>query len=130
LQWSKENSTLVNPEDILKSYKKVRSRITQLVKKGRNDALLEICESVALALITQEMKPDKIAKNLGAFSNDLPEDMAMSFFQKLAKHSQTLSKPEYFVQLSTALSKVEDYRNALASIHRAQDKVEDEANKD
>ena len=33
LQWAKENSTLVNPEDILKGYKKVRSRVMQLVKK-------------------------------------------------------------------------------------------------
>ncbi len=130
LQWAKENSTLINPEEILQNYKKVRSRIMQLVKKGRNDALSEVAESVSLALITQEMDPDKISKNLGAFSQDLPEDMAMSFFQKLAKHAQTLSKPEYFVKLSASLSKIEAYRKALAAIHRSQDKVEDEANKD
>lgn len=130
LQWAKENSTLINPEEILKNYKSVRSRVVQLVKKGRNDSLSEVAESVSLALITQEMEPDKVSKNLGSFSQDLPEDMAMSFFQKLAKHAQTLSKPEYFVKLSASLSKIESYRKALAAIHRSQDKVEDEASKD
>lgn len=130
LQWAKENSTLINPEEILHRYKKVRKRVTQLVKKGRNDALSEVSESVALTLITQELDPSKIAKNLGIFAGDLPEDMSMSFFQKLAKHSQTLSKPEYFVKLSASLSKIDEFRNALAAIHRSQDKVEDEANKD
>lgn len=130
LQWAKENSTLINPEEVLHQYKKVRKRVTQLVKKGRNDSLSEVSESVALTLITQEIDPAKIAKNLGTFAGDLPEDMSMSFFQKLAKHSQTLSKPEYFVKLSAALSKIDEFRNALAAIHRSQDKVEDEATKD
>lgn len=129
IEWAKENTMLINPEDILNKYKAVRSRVTQLVKQGRNDTLSEVSESVALTLLTQELVPDKIAKNLGSFSQDLPEDMAMSFFQKLAKHAQTLSKPEYFVKLSAALSGIEAYRKTLQSIHKSQDKVEDEAKK-
>lgn len=130
IQWAKENTVLINPEDVLLNYKKVRGQVTQMVKNGRNDTLSEVSESVALAAVTQEMTPSKIAKNLGAFSQDLPEDMLMAFFQKLSKHAQTLSKPEYFVKLSAALSKVESYRKALAAIHKSQDKVEEEANKD
>jgi len=130
IQWSKENTTLIDPEEILNNYKKVRGRVVKLVKSGRNDVLSEVSESVALTLITQEIEPDKIAKNFGAFAQDLPEDMSMAFFQKLSKHAQTLAKPEYFIKLSGALVGVEAYQRALAAIHKSQDKVEEESNKD
>jgi hypothetical protein len=130
LKWAEENSVLVDPQDIIKHYKeKAARKVKQLVRQGRTDLVNEACEGVALALLTTEPDVTAVAENVGFFASDLSVEFAKALFQKFAKYAQELNKDQYFVQLSTALSKVESYRKALQSICDSDDRVEEESNK-
>jgi len=131
LRWSEENSVLVDPADILYNYKKKAARkVKKLVKDGRTDLINEACEGVALTLMTAEPDVSTIVDNIGLFAGDLSVEFAKALFQKFAKYTQELNKDQYFVQLSTALSKVDSYRKTLQSIHDSDARVEEESNKE
>jgi len=130
LNWTRENTTLINPEDVLKDYKKLaQKRVQKLVKKGKSDIIGELCSGLALAIMTQKIDASKIAPHIGTFSSDLPEDIAMGFFQEIANQAKSVSDPEYFVKLSGALSTVEDYNATLQRIQTSQERVEEEEEK-
>jgi hypothetical protein len=129
-KWAEENSVLVDPQDILKHYKKKAARkVKKLVKDGRTDLINEACEGVALTLLTTEPDVASVVENVGLFAGDLSVEFAKALFQKFAKYTQELNKDQYFVQLSTALSKVDSYRKTLQAIHDSDARVEEESNK-
>jgi len=134
IKWGEENTVLVNPEDVIKHYgtkkKGVRAKVRKLVKGGRTDLLNEACEGVALMLMTQQPEVDEIAENLGLFASDLSVEFAKALFQKFAKYSHELQKDQYFVQLSTGMSKVEAYRKSLQKIHDKDALLDAESEKD
>lgn len=131
IKWSEENSVLVDPQDIIKHYKKKAARkVKKLVKDGRTDLINEACEGVALTLLTTEPPVADVVENVGLFASDLSVEFAKALFQKFAKYTQELNKDQYFVQLSTALSKVEAYRKSLQAIHDSDARVEEESHKD
>lgn len=127
MAWVQDRETAINPMDVLKDYLgRGRRAVLELVEKNRNDALIEVCEAVAMTLASREMPPAEIAENVGQFAADLPEDLSMAFFSKLTKHLQSLGKPEYKIALCRTLAKYDTYRQALQRIQESQQKVEQE----
>jgi len=133
LDFIKERAAFINPDEIITNYKrKAQRKILRLVKSGRNDALLEMCESVAVALVgrldTPEIKDHlgKVARNLGSFLCDLPREATMGFLTKLGKHATDFGQEgtQFHLNLSEELSKVEDYQKAIERIGDAHDIVE------
>jgi energy-coupling factor transporter ATP-binding protein EcfA2 len=127
MAWLRESATAIDPIDVLKHYKsKGRAKVLKLVEGNKNDTLSEVCEAVALTMVSREMPPAEIAENVGQFAVDLPEDVSMAFFSKVTKHLQSLGKPEYKMHLSRTLAKFDSYRKALSRIQESHQKVEDE----
>jgi len=131
----KENATVINPEDIFTNYaKKARSKVQKLVKGGRNDAFTEVCESLALSIVTRRNEPEvkddlpKVARNVGEFLNDLPSEGIMGFLSKLGKHAQDAGQDgaKFHMDISDELSQAPAYQQAIDKIGMAQDKVEEE----
>jgi hypothetical protein len=131
IQYRQDNSALIDPMDIIEDYRKrARPRVRRMVKGGRVDALGRATESVALAVITNEPDAAKVTEQLSHFVLDLPEDLVMAFFNKIAGHSQELQKPAYMAALSKEFSQNKDYREALKGVHRARARAEEDAAKD
>lgn len=128
LDWLNNHATAINPMDVIKRYKaKARKKVQALAKEGRNDTLMEVCEAVALRLAVDKVDPEICAENIGMFAEDLPEDGAMAFFNKITKHLQELGdRAEYKMTLARALSNVPSYREALIKIHESHERVEEE----
>ena len=138
IDFLKERAVFINPDEIISDYKKkARRKIMRLVKSGRNDALMETCESIAVALVGRRDTPEvkdhlgKVARNLGAFLKDLPSEATMGFLTKLGKHATDAGQDgtQFHLDLSEELSKGDDYQKAIERIGDAHDAVERDAEK-
>jgi len=136
MDFMKERAAFLNPDEIINDYvKKVQRKIKRLVKSGRNDALMETCEGVAVALVGRLATPEvkdhlsKVARNLGCFLKDLPSEATMGFLTKLGKHATDFGQEgtQFHLNLSEELSKVPDYQKAIERIGDAHDVVERDA---
>ena len=139
VDYLKENAVVINPMDILNNYAKLaKHRVDQLVKTGRNDALNEVSESVALAIIVgrddAEFKKglNTACGNVGEYLKDLPRECIMAFLTKLGKHAQDAGEQgvEFHLEVSSELSQHEPYREAIDRVTDAHEKVEQEQEKE
>ncbi len=138
VDYLKDNATAIHSLDILTAYKKkAQPKVKRLVQAGRNDALMEACEGVAVTLIGRREenefkdKLSTIAKNLGNFLNDLPPEATMGFLNKLGKHATDAGEDgtQFHLDLSEELATVPAYNEAVDKIGDAHDKVENDADK-
>ncbi len=136
IDFLKERAVFINPDEIISDYKrKAQRKIKRLVKSGRNDALMETCESIAVALVGRRDMDDvkdhlgKVARNLGAFLKDLPAEATMGFLTKLGKHATDAGQDgtQFHLDLSEELSRVDEYQVAVERIGDAHDTVERDA---
>lgn len=136
IDFLKERAAFINPDEIISDYKnKAHRKVMRLVKSGRNDALMETCESVAVALVGRRNAPEvkdhlgKVARNLGSFLGDLPSEATMGFLTKLGKHATAAGQDgiQFHLNLSEELSQVDEYQKAVERISDAHDAVERDA---
>lgn len=135
MQFLKESASLINPDDVLRSYdKKAKAKVQRLVEKKRNDAIMEVCESVALSLISRRDEPEirdnlhKVAGNIGKFLKDLTAEATMAFLTKWGKHANDAGETamQFYLEANEELSQIPEYQNAIQRINSAHEKVESE----
>ena len=130
LMWGKNNFKLVKPEDVLKDYASVRSRVMDMTdtkdKALDSDLLSVLYKGVATLLINTTPDPDKVAANLGLFAVDLPNDMSGAFLQSISQLAKEFEKLKYLVSLNGALNKDDNYLTALKETWDARDSVHEE----
>lgn len=138
IDFLKERAVFINPDEIISDYKKkARYKIMRLVKSGRNDAIMETCESIAVAIVGRRNTPEvkdhlgKVARNLGSFLMDLPAEATMGFLTKLGKHAINAGQDgtQFHLDLAEELSQVDEYQKVIEHIGDAHDAVERDAEK-
>ena len=133
--WGKTNFKLVKPDDVLKDYSTVRSRVIAMTdtKDGKaldSDLLSILYKGVATLLINTEPNAKKVAPNLGLFAVDLPNDMAGAFLQSISQLAKELDKLKYLVSLNGELNKDDNYITALKETWDSRDSVGEEEGSD
>ncbi|MGD9209349.1 MAG: AAA family ATPase [Desulfobacteraceae bacterium] len=127
-----DNEIIINPREILQAYtdkSDVRKKVQQLVVLARNDVLNEICEGVAVTLLTEKPEPETIAPQLALFMSDLMSEMALAFItHKLSTASSNVEDAEsYITKLSIAMSGQPAYVAMFERVGDAIDKAHNEA---
>jgi hypothetical protein len=127
-----DNEIIINPADVLNTYtdkSDIRKKVQRLVTLARNDVLNELCEGVAIMLLTDNPEPTTIAPRLALFMGDLQPEMALSFIvHKLSAAANGVENAEsYITQLSIAMSKQPAYIQMFERVGNAIDKTHNEA---
>jgi hypothetical protein len=135
LDFVRDNTLVVTPEDVLTAYgpetearKRFKAYLTQ--DGGRLDKVTELATGVAIKVfVNLERKPETITKSLANFIGDLPEEIMMSFIQRLVDESQRLGNDakSYLQTLNQKLAQEAAFTDGLARLHKAKQAAQKEA---
>lgn len=99
----KDNSTTINPEDVLTNFKKVRSSIKKLIDNSMHEVLAELDQNV-LQILFSTTPPVKIAaENFVLFVEAHSKDMATAMLTQLKKVAKDNNAESYLKQLMREL---------------------------
>lgn len=111
----RDENTRVNPLDILNYYtekSEIRGRVLSLVEKNK-PALLDLCDALAMTLYEQKLPPKNVASKLARFWNDVPPEVAQTFFTQLHAASKSVGEVQknttYMRDLTLLLSADPNY---------------------
>lgn len=107
--------TLINPHDIIFRYDTVgKVRVKRMLDKEKRDGgeLSNVCQSVAVTLISQRPPAKDVAGNLAQFAADLPRDMVRSFMKTLMDEAESANDKPYLSDLAMEFTKYEAFKQA------------------
>lgn len=101
-----EDYMVLSPKQVLFEYKTIQSKVKKQVKEGKNGPLLELCDSVALTLMTDRPPVKDICGNLATFINDLPVDVVRALMSKINGHSTSAGPADAIAAYQSDLANV------------------------
>ena len=120
--WLRDRESLIDP-NLIFQYPKVRDKVLYLVKEGRNDRLSMLIDGLALTMVEQEKVPEnKELDGYIQFLQDLPLELARTFFQKLDNMSID-DHQGYSAKLSIGMQGHTELINITKSIFGTDEKV-------
>lgn len=135
VEFVRDRSVTITPDDILSSYtersenrKRMKSMLT--TEGGRLDRVTDLVAGLSVRVFSVTDKdPAKLAKPLGLFMSDLPEEVMLSFIQHLAAEANKGGQDArlWLQKLTTALNKETSYETAIKKFHTAKEKGKAEA---
>jgi hypothetical protein len=136
LDFVRDNTMVVTPDDVLTSYgpdTETRKRFKKYLPKegeGRLDKVTELTMGLATRIFADmSKKPEQLTKQLAVFISDLPEEILMSFIQKLTDEANRLGNDaKNFLQtLNQKLSAEPTFVDGLKRLHQAKIAAQKEA---
>lgn len=136
LDFVRDNTMVVTPDDVLTSYgpdTETRKRFKKYLPKegeGRLDKVTELSMGLATRIFADlTKKPEQLVKQLAVFISDLPEEILMSFIQKLTDEANRLGNDaKNFLQtLNQKLSAEPVFVEGLKRLHQAKIAAQKEA---
>jgi hypothetical protein len=136
LDFVRDNTLVVTPNDVLTSYgpdTEARKRFKKYLPKegeGRLDKVTELTMGLATHIFADlTKKPEAITKALSVFIGDLPEEILMSFIQKLTDEANRLGNDaKNFLQLlNQKLASEPNFTDGLSRLHKAKIAAQKEA---
>lgn len=82
LEYVKDRTTTVAPDDVLYRYGQVRSRVQKLIKDERLDRITDLVAGLAVRVVNlpeEKRVPSEFVDSLALFLGDIPADIVMSF---------------------------------------------------
>lgn len=127
----RDKESVINPNEVLDDYTKksrIRGKVQKMVKQNRNDVLNQLCEGLAITLLTSKPEPREIAPRLSLFMGDLQPDMAISLV--VTKFNSAADNVEhgdsYINALSKAMHTQPAYKRLFKDIAQAMKKARKE----
>jgi len=128
-EWLETQKDLVSPEDVLRNYNSVRSKIKELIQDSTKKAtLFRIAEATVLWLVSNEYIDASLGDNLSAFIEDLPEEIQMAMLTKLVKELQ--ERRGYMDKLLQQLAASARYKQLYAKLRSTQEEIRKSFEKD
>lgn len=132
LDYVRDNTLVVTPEDVLSQYAAANSEIRRRFKAyltddgGRLDKVTELTNGLAIhTLVDMKRKPESISKPLALFMSDLPVEIMMAFIQRLTDESQRVGNDgkTYLASINREMAKEQAFNDAMKKLHDAKQKV-------
>lgn len=135
LEYVKDRTTTVAPDDVLYRYGQVRDRVKKLLKEedARLDRVTDLVKGLAVRVVTlpeADRDPGKFADNLALFLSDIPADVVMSFMSAgvdEAERAGGTTETWWRQDINSALVRNPNYRKMVATYTSASMKAEKEA---
>jgi hypothetical protein len=135
VEFIRDRSVTISPEDILDNYtpksdvrKRVQSMLT--IDGGRLDRVTDLITGLSVLMISQQnRKLDTLAKRVGLFMDDLPEEVFFSLISHMTKEGTKGGQEsrQWLQKINVELAKEEGYEKSLKKYHAAKDKAKKEA---
>jgi hypothetical protein len=128
LEFVRDNTLVVTPDDVLTNYgpdSETRKRFKKYLPKegeGRLDKVTELSMGLATRIFADlSKKPEQLTKQLSLFVSDLPEEILMSFIQKLTDESNRLGNDakNFLQNLNQKLAGEPVFVDGLKRLHQA-----------
>lgn len=135
LEFVKDHTLVVTPEDVLSSYgpdtetrRRFKAYLTQ--DGGRLDKITDLSMGLAVRIFANlERKPETITKQLSYYVSDLPEEIMMSFIQRMTDEAGRVGNDAkaYLQTLNQKLAQEAVFVEGLKRLSRAKKAAQDEA---
>jgi len=128
LDFVRDNTLVVTPDDVLNNYgidSETRRRFKAYIPKdgeGRLDKVTELAMGLATRLFSDlSKKPEALVKQLSIFIGDLPEEILVSFIQKMTDEANRMgNEAKSFLQtLNQKLGQEPNFMDGLKRLHHA-----------
>jgi hypothetical protein len=136
LDFVRDNTMVVTPDDVLNSYgpdTETRKRFKKYIPKegeGRLDKVTELSMGLATRIFADlSKKPESIVKQLSVFIGDLPEEILVSFIQKLTDEANRMGTEakNFLLVLNQKLGQEPVFMDGLKRLHQAKIAAQKEA---
>lgn len=135
IEYIKDRTTTVAPDDVLYRYGQVRDRVQGLLKEenARLDRVTDLVKSLAVRVVTLpevDRDPRKFVDNLALFLSDIPPDVVMSFMTAGVDEAERIggTTATWFRQdINAALVTNPNYRKMVGTYTAASQKADKEA---
>lgn len=135
LDFVKDHTLVVTPEDVLSAYgpetetrRRFKAYLTE--EGGRLDKVTDLTMGIAVRIFSNlERKPETLAKTLACFVSDLPEEILMSFIQRLTDEANRMGSDakNYLQTLNQKLAAEPTFIDGLKRLHHARMAAQKEA---
>ncbi len=133
LEYIKDRTTTVAPDDVLYRYSGVRDRVKKLLKEDRLDRITDLVAGLAIRVVSlpeAERDPSKFVDSLALFLSDIPADVVVSFMAAGVDYAERVggsTETWWRTDINSALVGNPNYRKMVATYTQAAVKAEKEA---
>lgn len=133
IEYVKDRTTTVAPDDVLYRYSAVRDRVKKLLKDDRLDRITDLVAGLAVRVVClpeADRDPSKFVDSLALFLSDIPADVVMTFMSTGVDHAERVggSTETWWRQdINSALVGNPNYRKMVSTYTSASIKAEKEA---
>jgi hypothetical protein len=135
IEYVKDRTTTVAPDDVLYRYGQVRDRVKKLLKEedARLDRVTDLVKGLAVRVVTlpkTDRDPSKFVDNLALFLSDIPADVVMSFMSAGVDEAERVggdTETWWRQDINSALVGNPNYRKMVGTYTSASMKADKEA---
>lgn len=133
LEYVKDRTTTVAPDDVLYRYSAVRDRVQKLLKDDRLDRITDLVAGLAVRVVSlpeADRDPSKFVDSLALFLSDIPADVVMTFMSAgvdYAERAGGATELWWRQDINSALVGNPNYRKMVGTYTAASMKADKEA---
>ena len=121
----------LSPSEVLDGYSKdgttIRKRVLQAVEQGQLDRVSGLVSGVVREMVSSKPPAGKeLASHLGTFLLDVPKELRAAFMSEVSQAQASSGDAEYVSSVNRYCALNSKYKQAIASLSQAIEKVEDE----
>jgi AAA domain (dynein-related subfamily) len=129
LDFISNNSVVITPDEVLKSYKDqsvVRDRLLNHVQQGNQPKMTELVRNIAEVLMDgSERAPKSFLAQLALFMSDLPADISKAFIHQLGVAAKSMDGGDaYLTKITMALNNDPQFAAAMATLRDKDDEIQ------
>ena len=121
----------LSPSEVLDGYSKdgttIRKRVLAAVEQGQLDRVSGLVSGVVREMVSSKPPAGKeLASNIGTFLLDVPKELRAAFMSEVSQAQASSGDAEYVSSVNRYCALNGKYKQAIASLSQAIEKVEDE----
>lgn len=121
----------LSPSEVLDGYAKegttIRKRVLAAVEQGQLDRVSGLVSGVVREMVSSKPPAGKeLAANIGTFLLDVPKELRAAFMSEVSQAQASSGDAEYVSSVNRYCALNAKYKQAIASLSQAIEKVEDE----
>lgn len=133
IEYVKDRTTTVAPDDVLYRYSAVRDRVKKLLKDDRLDRITDLVTGLAVRVVSlpeADRDPRKFVDSLALFLSDIPADVVMTFMSAGVDYAERVGGATelwWRQDINSALVGNPNYRKMVGTYTSASMKADKEA---
>ena len=131
IEFVRNKEGTLSPSEVLDGYAKegttIRKRVLAAVEQGQLDRVSGLVSGVVREMVSSKPPAGKeLASNIGTFLLDVPKELRAAFMSEVSQAQASSGDAEYVSSVNRYCALNGKYKQAIASLSQAIEKVEDE----